>query len=105
MYAVDWRIDAEGNLVVERQTDERPRDLAAALEALTTNGFDWIRPEEIEALTDVPIIGRDVTRDDAGKLETVGTVWWYPQYETTDPVGELMEYGLVVFTRAPNDIP
>lgn len=53
----------------------------------------------------MPVIGRDVTRDDAGKPKTVGTVWWYPQYETTDPIGELMEYGRIVFTRTPNDIP
>jgi hypothetical protein len=103
MYAITWRIDTAGNLVVERQTDESPRDIFEALEALTANdSYGWLRPEEIAALTDAPIIGQDVARDDSGELVSVGAVFWYPQYETTDPIRELMERGRVIFTRAPD---
>lgn len=30
MYAITWQIDTAGNLVVERQTDESPRDIGEA---------------------------------------------------------------------------
>lgn len=100
-YSVDWRTDTGGNLIVTRGEDDRPRDLADALEALTSNGFEWIRPEEIAALTDAPIIGRDVVRDDSGKLLSVGEVWWYPGYQVRDPLDDFMERSALVFELAP----
>lgn len=103
MYPITWHIDTAGNLVIERQTDERPRDIYDACEALTANdSFDWLRPEEIGALTDAPIIAQDVERNDTGELVSTGAIFWYPQYETTDEISELMERGRLIFTRAPD---
>ena len=69
------------------------------LEPLVQNGLDWIRPEEIGALTDAPIIG-DTARDDHGELTETHSVYWYPNYALKSPVQELMEKGSVTFEAA-----
>lgn len=105
MYRVDWQADAAGNLVITRQdeTDDAPRSLEDALEALTSNdAYEWLLPEDIGALTDAPILGYEVEHDDDGAVMYVERVYWYPQYETRDPLAELLE-GRLVFTLAPSN--
>ncbi len=55
---------------------------------------DYIK---IGALTSAPIIAYQVDRDDNGDLQNVQKVWWYPWYETKDPVEELIKHGKVIF--------
>lgn len=65
--------------------------------------FEFLRPEEIGALTDAPILGDCATieRDDLGELTaTGGPVWWFPAYAVRDPWVELMSRGRVTFTES-----
>lgn len=72
-------------------------------DALQQDGIELIAPEEVGALTSAPIFGR-VERDDRGKLLSANPVWWYPQYETKDPIEELAKNGQVVFEGAPENL-
>ena len=58
-----------------------------------------MRPEEIGALTDAPILSDDIEYDDEGEVVRVGVVYWYPQYDVADPVAQLLASGSVEFER------
>ena len=38
-----------------------------------------MRPEDIGALTDAPILSDDIEYDDEGEVVRVGAVYWYPR--------------------------
>jgi len=65
-------------------------------------GWEWINPEDIGALTSAPIISDDVARDDNGVIIHLQNLWWFPSYETTDPIATLFDKGEVVFQAAPD---
>lgn len=58
-------------------------------------GFRWVRPEQIGALTDAPIIGKGVGVDRGLR------VWWFPNYQVTSPQEVVARQGSVYFTAAP----
>jgi len=64
------------------------------------NGWDEIVPEKIGALTESPIIGKDVYWDEEGEIDEAGNVYWFPEYMLIDPFKELLEKGEVFFTKA-----
>jgi hypothetical protein len=72
--------------------------LEMLLEDHFCNGFEWVKPEDIGALTDAPIFSDDALYDDQGNLIECGHVWWYPDYQIFDPVAELFKNGEIVFT-------
>jgi hypothetical protein len=61
------------------------------------NGWEWIRPEEIGALTDAPILSNTVKRDEDGKLVNCDRVYWFPDYAVESPIRTLYNDGKVVF--------
>ena len=63
------------------------------------NGWSWVRPEDIGALTDAPILSDDIEYDDHGGVVSVGVVYWYPHYDVSDPVAQLLANGYVDFVR------
>lgn len=63
------------------------------------NGWEWLLPEEISALTDAPLLSQEVERDDLNHIISLGAVYWYREYEVLDPVQELLTHGFVDFTR------
>ena len=87
-------------------------------ERLTCNSeYEWIRPEEIGALTDCPILGirgnerpaREgesnytfIAYHDHGQtfVQDVEKYWWYPYAESKSPLDDLLQYGYVIFQRA-----
>ncbi len=71
-------------------------------QVIANSDIDWLRPEEIGALTDAPIFGH-VERDDQGNIKEVGDVWWYPNYMVSDPIEELAEKGTLVFEGEKNN--
>lgn len=73
--------------------------LAEVIEWHLGNGWSFVPPEDAGALTDAPILSDDIEYNDQGKA-TVGTVYWYPEYEVKDPVAQLLENGFVDFTQA-----
>lgn len=64
-------------------------DLYDAMEVQTCNGWDWIAPEEVGALTCGKIITDDSERDDNGNLVKVGRVYWNSAYEVESTLEEL----------------
>ena len=61
---------------------------------LCNSEYSWVRPEEIAALTNAPILG---IRGEDG--ESVEQVWWYPSYQLRSPQQDLLEYGEVIFQK------
>jgi hypothetical protein len=76
-------------LIVRLPADADVDELAEALAPMLENGWEWITPEEIGALTDAPIISDEATRDDYGNLSELGRVFWYSSYMILDPVEEM----------------
>jgi hypothetical protein len=71
--------------------------LSETIEWQLCNGWSLVRPEEIGALTDAPILSEEIEHDDQGNVLKVGMVYWYPQYEVLDPVEQLLENGYIEF--------
>src|SRR3954469_21240899 len=59
--------------------------------------------KNIGASTSSPIIVQDLDIDDYGDFEDVGKVWWYPNYQVSDPIEILLKYGYVIFEKAENE--
>ncbi len=64
------------------------------------NGWDWVRPEEIGALTSAPILSDECSRDDQGAIETVGVVYWHERYQVESAADELLTTGHVDFAAS-----
>jgi hypothetical protein len=73
--------------------------LAQIIEWQLSNGWSFVRPEDVGALTDAPILTEELDTDDQGNVLRVGTVYWYPQYDVSDPIAMLLENGYVDFVR------
>jgi hypothetical protein len=73
--------------------------LAETIEWQLSNGWSLLRPEDIGALTEAPILSEEADFDNQGTARNVGTVYWYPQYDVFDPVAKLLENGYVEFVR------
>lgn len=98
---VTYGFDLRGNLVVRMPESERvdpPRSLEDALEPLTTADWEWLRPAEVGALTDAPILSREVERDASGNVTHVGRVYWYPAYAVRDPLVDLVDGGVLTLS-------
>jgi len=72
--------------------------LAETIEWHLGEGWSFVNPEDIGALTEAPILSEDVDYDNRGQAK-VGVVFWYPEYEVKDPVEQLLENGFVDFTQ------
>ena len=86
--------------VAEQTTHQVFWDL---LEPLVCNGWMWIPPEAIGALTDAPILSEDFTLTDSGEYvpaSDAARVFWHRAYETENPVVTWSEGRAVVFTGA-----
>lgn len=59
--------------------------------------WEFIRPEEIGALTDSPVLASETRYDKHGNLEGYNQVCWYPAYELRDWLLELQN-GSTIFT-------
>ena len=90
------RADVEEIASQEMDADSR---LAETIEWQLSNGWSLLRPEDIGALTEAPILSEEVDYDDQGNVDRVGTVYWYPQYDVFDPIGQLLTNGSVEFVR------
>jgi hypothetical protein len=74
--------------------------LADLLEDHLANGWEFIEPAEIGALTSAPILSDEVERDDEGKLVWLGNVYWFPDYAVRCELEEMLENGEVFFPAA-----
>lgn len=71
------------------------------LEPFFTNGgytpFDPSNGNPFVGLTGAPCIAEDVNTDDGGNCEIVGRYWYFPNYEVSCPLEELIGNGMTVF--------
>jgi len=93
--------EGRGELLEHRQEDGWDKGtnyiLGDLLEDHFANGWEWILPEDIGALTSAPILSEEVERDEEGKLVSVGRVYWFPDYAVRCELEELLEKGEVFF--------
>ena len=84
--------------------DQSDQAMYDAFEHLIANGYMWVQPEDIGALTSAPILSDGGTKDD-GSIDLSGgaNVWWYPNYAVRSPMEDIAETGKTVFTFAPED--
>lgn len=72
--------------------------LAEMAEPWLGNGWTWVAPEDIGALTQAPILSQDVEYDDEhGDIVRVGRIYYFDRYQTHSEVEELLAHGEVVF--------
>jgi hypothetical protein len=71
-------------------------------DALAGN-WEWVRPEEVGALTDAPMLMEDARRDDDGNLMPhVGDmVYAHMNYTVEDPIETWSKGGVVYFQGSP----
>ena len=73
-------------------------------EAVPVDGWSFVAPEDIGALTDAPIICDDnwtVEDDGTFQIFPETKVWWFPNYMVENPMETLATTGEVIFTAAP----
>lgn len=81
--------------------DARPNGhgcLEDLLEDHLGNGWEFISPEEIGAMTEGLIISDDVQRDEEGKFLDASDIYWFADYQVVDEISELAQ-GKVVGLR------
>jgi hypothetical protein len=70
------------------------------LEFQICNGWEYITPEEIGALTDATLLSNSADRDDQGKLLKIGAVYSnIGYYQMEDDVARLLRRGELVWSR------
>ena len=79
------------------ETDSVLYDL---LEWHLANGWDWVQPVEVGALTSAPLITESWTCDEDGFLLSISELFWFADYQIRSPVRELFDSGYVDFQRA-----
>ena len=84
---------------LEAETDFDETDLESQLlEDLMCNcGWDYIRPDEVAALTSAPLISPDATRNEDGDLTSADTIYGYMNYQVDSWVQELCAGNMVVW--------
>jgi hypothetical protein len=97
----DLELTASPDLLLEDLDRLRSLNTMAALgemlETYLCNGWDWINPEDIYALTDAPIIGHDVVINDDGSLVSFRAAWYHHRYQTENAVEMLISGETVVW--------
>jgi len=63
------------------------------------NGWTRLYPEDVGALTESPILSQDVSYNDNGDIETVGDIFWYPNYQVENLAEKLLENGYLIFSK------
>lgn len=100
----DLKITAtkEGRELIRRQKEDNSvigiwLDL---LEETSCNGsYCYVHPEKIGALTDSPIITNDLSYDDNGEVDFIGSTWWLPNYMVMDELKMLVQRKSVIFSN------
>jgi len=66
-----------------------------------SNGYSYVQPEDIGALTSSLIISNGIIDDETTQedLDSID-LWWFPQYEVRDEVKDLEDNGFIIFSKA-----
>ena len=72
--------------------------LATALDYEREHGWAWVLPEDVANMTDAPMLTDNGRFDPISRtLKVWGSLWWYPDHRTCDPVNLLLTRGAVIF--------
>jgi len=74
--------------------------LRELIEHQLCNGWSWLNPEDVGALTEAPILSDGASYDDDGAMEVYGKVWWYPNYMVDELSVVLHDDGKLIFELA-----
>lgn len=89
--------EGRSEIIDSFEVNKRAPDLYVLMEHHLCNGWTALNPEDIGALTGCEdIYTDDYAMDDEGGYEYIGRVYWYPQYETKNPVIELLRHGFII---------
>ena len=70
--------------------------LATALDYEREHGWAWVLPEDVANMTDAPMLTDNGRYDPVSRtLKVWGSLWWYPDHRTCDPVDVLLTRGAV----------
>ncbi len=99
-------LEPEGRefIIEQREREQSPVNIFQDLfEHIRCNSqLDFIRPEEIDALTSAPIIGLEVDRGEHGdEIKTTGRIFWHERYAVECPLDILLEKGEFILPVAP----
>lgn len=67
---------------------------------ITNSEWEFIRPEEVGALTEGTILTEEAVRDDHGDLKKIGRVYWHERYQIEDPIETWSKGKDVIFLGA-----
>ena len=86
---------------VEIERERNRAGIASALHLLLedhlSNGWEWIAPEEIGALTSAPILSDEAERDEFGQIVAVRRLFWFPDYAVVDEIRQFKRTLLLTF--------
>ena len=91
------RIDRTSYWDWDKGAEEILREL---LDDHLCNGWEFVPPEDIGALTSSPILSDEVERNDDGEIVKVGKVYWFPNYAVQSELDLLYDDGEVFFPEA-----
>lgn len=78
--------------------------LCEGMEHYSCNGsytpFDAGQGNPFVGLTNAPCIAESLDYDDEGTATIEGKLWYYADYQFTDPIQEILERGFVIFAHA-----
>ena len=106
---LEIRLTCTGHAFLESQRDDQGWkrgtesifiDLLNSTPEVRRGLWEWIEPHQIGALTSSPILGKLVKRDEKGNVTKAKATYWFPAYQVTCEVQELLEKNEVTFTLA-----
>lgn len=87
----------QGELLAQEDLSSDGAFFEAVEHELCNSTWEFVRPEEVGALTDSLILSDEAERDDRGELVNIGRVYWFPAYEVRSPLRDLANNGTVTF--------
>jgi hypothetical protein len=98
-------LTAEGrSLIEEARAHGEPDDptLATLLEWHLCNGWDLLDADLIGALSNAPILTRDLDWNETGAwpfIRVAGEWWYFEPYQVRSVVDDLLAHGVAIFTK------
>lgn len=98
--SLEIRLTAAGRVLLDEIYASTADLLTELLDWHTRNGWSWIEPQDIGALTSAPILGRGVQIDDGGEFVAAEAIYWHERYAIDNPITKLIEDGVLIFDKA-----
>ena len=70
------------------------------LEDFIENGWTLCEADEIGALSNAPVLSRDMATNDRGDYEVYGPLYYFEPYQVVGVIETIKRHGVAVFTKA-----